>query len=322
MQKLLLSSLCSVILAFSFYAASASALNQRPIIGVLTHPADSGFHYLAASYVKWVESAGGRVVPISYNATDSEVQQIVSSVNGLLFPGGGADLHDTGRALFKYAIEENTVKGNYFPFWATCLGFEWTMQYFSGNDNILGGFDAENISLPLLFTPAVSESRLFASASDSLMNIFADSTFSVTMNNHQSGVSPAAFNASAQLVGNFSVLSTNVDRKGKVFVSTVEHKTLPFYASQWHPEKNGFEFAVYHDGTPVEVIRHTAEAILAGAYPVTFLVNEARKNNNRFPTAKDEVDALIYNYKTNYTNSYSTDESSGMFAFEQVYYFS
>ena len=57
--------------------------------------------------------------------TYSEVQQIVSSVNGLLFPGGGADLHDTGRALFKYAIEENTVKGNYFPFWATCLGVSY-----------------------------------------------------------------------------------------------------------------------------------------------------------------------------------------------------
>ncbi len=51
---------------------------------------------------------------------------------------------------------------------------------------------------------------------------------------------------------------------GNAFVSTVEHNELPLYASQWHPEKNSFEFAVNHDGTPVEVIRHTQEAVQAG----------------------------------------------------------
>src|SRR5687767_8821686 len=45
--------------------------NDRPIIGVLTQEYFGGFKgygnnhsYIAASYVKWVESAGGRVVPI------------------------------------------------------------------------------------------------------------------------------------------------------------------------------------------------------------------------------------------------------------------
>ena len=34
----------------------------------------------------------------------------------------------------------------------------------------------------------------------------------------------------------------NKDRKGKSFVSTMEAKTVPVYATQWHPEKNAFEW--------------------------------------------------------------------------------
>jgi gamma-glutamyl hydrolase len=36
----------------------------------------------------------------------------------------------------------------------------------------------------------------------------------------------------------FHVLSHNKDRKGKVFISTIEGKKHPIYALQWHPEKN------------------------------------------------------------------------------------
>lgn len=51
-------------------------LNFRPVIGILSHPGDgasgrlnnqSGVSYIAASYVKFVESAGARVIPLIYN---------------------------------------------------------------------------------------------------------------------------------------------------------------------------------------------------------------------------------------------------------------
>ena len=35
----------------------------------------------------------------------------------------------------------------------------------------------------------------------------------------------------------FDVLSTNKDKKGTAFVSTIEAKKYPFYGVQWHPEK-------------------------------------------------------------------------------------
>ena len=38
-------------------------------------------------------------------------------------------------------------------------------------------------------------------------------------------------------LASMQVLSTNVGRNGTEFVSSMEHKTYPIYATQFHPEK-------------------------------------------------------------------------------------
>jgi len=42
--------------------------------GILTQPCHDcpGQSYIASSYVKWVEAAGGRVAPIRFYASDAE----------------------------------------------------------------------------------------------------------------------------------------------------------------------------------------------------------------------------------------------------------
>ena len=45
-----------------------------------------GKSYVAASYVKWIESAGGRAVPIRFYASDEELARLFNSINGLIFP--------------------------------------------------------------------------------------------------------------------------------------------------------------------------------------------------------------------------------------------
>ena len=45
-------------------------------------------------------------------------------------------------------------------------------------------------------------------------------------------------------------LSTNIDEDGLEFISTLEAKTYPFYATQFHPEKNTFEWAPKYPGIP------------------------------------------------------------------------
>lgn len=67
-----------ISIAFSCVVASVKrqTVNLRPIIGILDQPTDEplnnyGKTYLVASYIKWVESAGGRVVPVPYNSDPS-----------------------------------------------------------------------------------------------------------------------------------------------------------------------------------------------------------------------------------------------------------
>ena len=49
-------------------------------------------------------------------------------------------------------------------------------------------------------------------------------TEAITMNAHQSGVTPETYSSNANLKKFFNVISTNSDRAGRAFVSTVEAK--------------------------------------------------------------------------------------------------
>ena len=53
----------------------------------------------------------------------------------------------------------------------------------------------------------------------------------VTLNNHKQGVTPADFARFHRLAAAYDVLATNVDRKGRTFVSMVEGKQLPVYGT-------------------------------------------------------------------------------------------
>lgn len=52
-------------------------LNLRPLIGVVSQggePAPEGYSYIAASYVKFIEAAGARAVPILHDMSREEVR--------------------------------------------------------------------------------------------------------------------------------------------------------------------------------------------------------------------------------------------------------
>lgn len=262
--------------------------------------------------MKYIESAGGRVVPVNYFATETELDSLFASLNGFLFPGGGSDLPPSAQYIFdktKAAFDE----GDYMPLWGTCLGFEWLMMAASANKEILvGNIDAENYSIPLDFTSAAESSRIFRSVSQETRHVMA--TENVTMNNHQQALPTSRFSETPLLYNFFNVLSTNLDRNGVEFVSTVEAIKYPIYGVQWHPEKNAFEFGETSDGVPDEVINHSPEAIAMTQQMANFFVNEARRNSHRFPTATEADDALIYNYVPTKTTTKST-------SFVQQYYF-
>lgn len=293
--------------------------NNRPIIGILSvdcdgHFAEYGKSYIAASYVKNIESAGARVVPIHNDLPAKELESLINSINGVIFPGGGASLADSayfsaGKMIYDLAIKENDNAKEPFPLWGACLGFEMLHIIISGlkKEDMLVSCDAENYSIPLEFTADAYTSRMFSSAQDGdrVMNILKEQA--VTINMHQKCVPPEKFYANNNTAGFFKILSTNKDRKGVEFISTVEGKKYPIYGTQWHPEKCQFEW------TPKEVIDHSADAVFVGQYMANFFVKQARQNTHHFASEEAEEKALIYNY-----NPIDTSKIS---SFEQCYFF-
>eukprot|EP00051_Salpingoeca_urceolata_P034096 m.23506 g.23506 ORF g.23506 m.23506 type:complete len:211 (-) comp7205_c0_seq2:746-1378(-) len=132
---------------------------ERPVIGVLAVPDDQavcetsldsfeahggnlnavfassrladaeGASCFGAVYTKWLEQSGLRVVPIRYDTPTAELDDLLDSLNGVLFTGGGLSLlpnttyYHTAMHIYKRAIAYND-QGEVFPLHGTCMGFQ------------------------------------------------------------------------------------------------------------------------------------------------------------------------------------------------------
>ena len=286
-----------IVVILVLIVSYSSAGHDVPVVGILSEPIitiDNATEYMiAASYVKWLEVSGARSIPIPYDATSTQVDDIFSQIDGVLFPGGGGkSLPIAARHIWQLANEQNAREGGSFPIWGTCLGFEYLLMLASENEGILeGGFDAENISLPLHLHPSASyRSKLYAGIE------YTVQTNNITLNNHGFGISPHRFGRNSRLTSMFHVTSINRDRQGRHFVSTIEPKdpkATPYYGVQYHPEKNAFEYATY-PGTdiPYEAIDHSPEGLMLTTHLGHFfvqLMRQSRKARIAHPISYPQV---------------------------------
>jgi len=282
----------------------AAELNLRPLIGILSQPGgpspNSSFSYIAASYVKFVEASGGRAVPIQYDLTKAGVKKIFDNINGVLIPGGGAQLsphhqfYDTAAYLVNLTTAANDA-GDYFPLHGTCLGMEVLSVILSKplNTSILTIFDSEDNASELILTSKANGSRFFNSfPPEVLQNL---QTQPLAMENHAFGLSYETYTANSGLQEFFAVTSLSLDRQGAPYVSTIEARSYPVTATQWHPEKNAFEWAAgLH-------IPHTPEAVEVTHAVSNFLINEARRNKHSPGSRKKEIELLINRFPVAFT---------------------
>ena len=163
---------------FALLVASICALPpQNPIIGVYTQDAEDFGQtpqpkqtYIAASYIKNLEMAGAQVVPLFYHYSTAQLDAILSKINGEYFPGGEMPIDKNNQwtsniqYIFDYAHKQND-KGNPFPIWATCLGYEAVMYLFSGRSDNMTVLDRVNgqRGLPCNLTVKNSSSVLLKS---------------------------------------------------------------------------------------------------------------------------------------------------------------
>ncbi|KAK9204258.1 hypothetical protein WN943_014516 [Citrus x changshan-huyou] len=293
----------SVSTTFSAHCpAPDPSLNYRPVIGILSHPGDgasgrlsnaTNASYIAASYVKFVESGGARVIPLIFNEPEEILFEKLELVNGILYTGGWAKsglYYDIVEKIFKKILEKNDA-GDHFPVYAICLGFELLSMIVSEDRNILETFDGANQASTLQFVKNINiEGTLFQRFPPELLKKL--STDCLVMQNHHYGISPERMQANQELAKFFKILTTSMDEYNKVYVSTVQAYNYPVTAFQWHPEKNAFEWGP-------KAIPHTEDAIRVTQQAANFFISEARKSSNR-PPARKVLDNLIYNYGPTY----------------------
>lgn len=298
--------------------------NTRPVIGVLTlpiHPYEdwdtNASTYVASSYVKFIEMGGARVVPIRIDQSFENLDFLFSRINGILFTGGDANFwvnetdpvptlsSDYGeKACYLYnKVKQTNDAGNYFPLWGTCLGFEIIQVCEQNNYETLGHY---NGSPPYVqshdFTQDAERSYLFNSISPKygrmIRRVMAEKKTSLL--SHTQGVSPTTYQGENNLTATFNVLSTMLDKSGNRFVGIIEAKKYPIFATQFHPEKNIYEW------DPNVPQPHDHWSIQVSTYFASFLVTESRRNTNSFASEEELAPYLIYNWWPLFTNGYFT----------------
>ncbi|XP_055327833.1 gamma-glutamyl hydrolase-like isoform X2 [Paramacrobiotus metropolitanus] len=279
-----------------------NAKKLRSIYGTYTTSTRTTPSFIAASYVKWIESAGARVVPVLLSQPPEYYTALMSKINGVLFPGGGVSLTDsgyaqTGKLLYAMAKEMND-KGNYFPIWGTCLGYE-LLTVLTADGCFLTSCNAENVSLPLQFPSGYKLSRMFSPASKEVTDILANE--SSTANSHRKCLTPASFSASG-LKDKLRPTSYSTAQDGVTFIAAVEDLQYPFYGVQFHPEKAHFEF--HHPSA----YSHSQHAILASQYFANFFVSQTRMNKQRFQNQEEEDKYSIYNWNPMFSKATIYDQ--------------
>lgn len=129
----------------------------------------------------------------------------------------------------------------------------------------------------------------------------------IVYNNHELGVRPVVFGRDPWVDSAFRIVSTNRDRNGKEFVSSIEGTHLPLYGSQWHPEKSVWEW------NPKLHPSHSAHAVAFSNYVGRFFAQECKYNGNSFADIEEESAALIHNWASYPTGNWSV--------FSEVYFF-
>ncbi|KAG7490372.1 gamma-glutamyl hydrolase-like [Solea senegalensis] len=289
-------------------------MNDRPVIGILTQIVSDdvmkpfGKTYIPASYVKYTESGGSRVMPIRLTHTTAEYEEIFKKINGLIFIGGAVDLETSdfarvAKIFYQLALKANNA-GDFFPIWGTCMGMQLLTVLVAG-ENLLEKTTAENIALPLNLTTEAYSSQMFKGFSDEFMKILTQEP--LTGNFHHYGLTVKIFQENKKLQNFFTILSTNIAENGAHFVSTLEAKSYPFYGVQWHPEVNRFQWDSKLN------YPHSLHAVQLSSQMAEFFVNQGRRSSHHFDNPMEEASSLIYNYTPVYAANFT--------AYEQIYFF-
>ena len=94
-------------------------------------------------------------------------------------------------------------------------------------------------------------------------------------------------------------------------MAAFEAHNYPIWGTQFHPEKNPYEWTRKYQNIP-----HSKDAIKVASFFADYFVEEARLNWHAFESRQLEEEYLIYNFNPEFTGREPID-----FAMQQVYLF-
>ena len=299
------------------YRINESIKQKMVTVGIMTAPwlSNTDSHitsYMAASYIKWLESAGALVVPIEFDLPKPKILGLLRQLNGVVLIGGGIDnskththeqfLHyqDAVNYVINYSIYQNGI-GNYYPLWCTCMSFELAAIFLTEN-RILK--HQKSISEKFLeregqIGPSVLK---WTKKKSKLRNIFTNKEISemskkdsIFQAHSLSITCRSKLSKKLSKVANIVAVNTSVPghggKGGVKYISIYELKKYPIYGVQFHPEKPPFEYVNDHKRVPKTDIAITISNKMA-----RFFINECKKNSNVWIGGKRFFDFTINDY--------------------------
>ncbi|XP_034481664.1 gamma-glutamyl hydrolase isoform X2 [Drosophila innubila] len=307
--------------------AARAESKQIPTVGVLCidiasklieiYPDEAHYSYIAASYVKCLESAGAFVVPIWIGRKLDYYKAILSQVNGVLLPGGAVCLDEeeakqypnltndcvaAARIIYELVMERNAA-GEYFPLYGTCLGFQLIMINAAKDKEVRTKcFKSKFKALPLHLSKNYEESVLFKELPEELAKEMSSQPFAC--HQHAYCITESDLHR-FKLHEDWHVLATQQDdegEEGRGFITLIEHRKFPIFGSQFHPERAAYEQLLVSTDTCREA--HTSICIELAQYFARTFVNACRRNNNNFASVELLTRHLICNWQPIFTGKF------------------
>ncbi|KAL7676311.1 hypothetical protein ACOME3_002567 [Neoechinorhynchus agilis] len=258
------------------------------------YPELTSYSYIAASYVRYIESAGGIALLIRLKKDDDYYKHIFENIHGVLVPGGGACIEKSeyarvSKIFYHLAIEANE-KGIVFPIMGICLGFEQLLYLASDknplsrcrgldyNTSLIKAEDWDNCQM-LKNLPVELESKILSE--------------DICYNNHQYCVRMETYENDKSLKNTFRVGAMSKDKdKKRSYIAFAEARNWPFYAIQWHPEKPLFEWSR-------DTLTRSRDSVKCAQYLINHFLDKAYQCTHKFKLENFQL--LSYTYHASFT---------------------
>ena len=260
----------------------------RPVVGVygVIDPIDDDVLHnrdiLDTAIERWLEDMGARVLLIPHWLSHSELDELLSKLNAVLFPGAsrkmklGSLWEENARYIFKFAQKHQ------IPLLGICRGFQLVALFATNQDKHWLDDYKDKGTHNAAFSPFTRKSRLFSLFDEK--NFFELENKWSTPYVHSHGLNESNFINNEILMENYYITLFGHDNNGKKFVNCFESKIekgFDFYACQFHPEKVPYiRTKTYED-------QHYDDSIKRSQLISLSFIERARKNKNRFNFPED-----------------------------------